>query len=108
MTQIDFGTALTYQTLKGDEAGWSHPAAGVFVAIRMIGAGGTWAGRPDPKTDLEKQAVRYGPDQNLLVFGTFVATWERCSRQLLSRGFRDLLCEKDTACDGSWRNGGRN
>jgi hypothetical protein len=88
MTQADFGTALTYQTLKGYEAGWSRPVAGVstwmsisvmatdiskfdvLVTIRMIGVGGTWAGRPDPKTDLEKQAVGYEPGRHLLVFGT--------------------------------------
>jgi len=56
MTNVDFGTVLVCQTLKGFEAGWHRPVAGistwtsisatgiskldVLVAIRMIGAGG--------------------------------------------------------------------
>ena len=56
MTQVDFGTALTCQALKGYEGGWHHPVAGIstwasviatdiskfdaLVAINMIVAGG--------------------------------------------------------------------
>ena len=58
MRKVDFGTAPTYQTLKGYEAGWHRPVVGistwtsisamvtgilkfnVLVATRMIGAGG--------------------------------------------------------------------
>ena len=57
MTKVDFGTALTCQTLKGYQTGWHRPVAGistwtsisvmatgiskfdVLVAIRVIGAG---------------------------------------------------------------------
>ena len=87
MTKVDFGTTLTCQNLKGYEAGCHRPvaristwtsisviAAGISkfdvpVAIRMIGAGWAYAGRPDPRMALEKQAVGYEPGRYLFAFG---------------------------------------
>jgi len=87
MTKVDFGTALTCQTLKGYGAGCHRPVAGisiwtsisvmatgiskfdVLVAIRMIGDGGVYAGRLDSGMALEKQAVGYKPGRYLFAFG---------------------------------------
>jgi hypothetical protein len=45
--------------------------------------------------------TREGSRILLTEWDALVATWERCSSQMLSRCFDDLLCERDTGYDCS-------
>ena|SRR5712691_7165296 len=74
MTQVDFGTAMTYQTLKGYEAGWRRPVARIS----------TW-------TSTSVMATGYGISTHLLPYVRLGLEGRRLEGQTQGRRWKNKL-----------------